>query len=405
MEVKPGYKLTDVGVIPEDWELRSIHEFSAIKTGPFGTLLKASEYSESDGVPLISVGEIRQGFLKITDHTPRISEAITRRLPQYVLRKGDIVFGRKGGVDRSALIEQLQDGWFLGSDGISIRPIQDCNREYVALQLQSARVQGWLLHNAIGTTMPSLNQEILRNAVIAFPPTKAEQEAIAAALSDVDALIAALDRLIAKKRDIKQAAMQELLTGKRRLPGFSGEWAVMRLEDITDCLDNLRIPLNDGQRNQMKGDYPYCGANGVLDYVNDYVIDDDIILMAEDGGYFDEYVYRPIAYRMIGKCWVNNHVHILRAKKEYDQGFIFYCLVHKNILSYLANGTRAKLNKSEMNKIEVLLPFEKDEQASIASVLSDMDAEIAALEARSEKTRALKQGMMQELLTGRIRLV
>ena len=80
-------------------------------------------------------------------------------------------------------------------------------------------------------------------------------------------------------------------------------------------------------------------------------------------------------------------------------------MVHKNILSYLANGTRAKLNKSEMNKIEVLLPFEKDEQASIASVLSDMDAEIAALEARSEKTRALKQGMMQELLTGRIRLV
>ena len=143
----------------------------------------------------------------------------------------------------------------------------------------------------------------------------------------------------------------------------------------------------------------------MLDFVNSYVVDDDIILMAEDGGYFDEYVYRPIAYRMIGKCWVNNHAHILKANAEHDQGFLYYSLVHKNILDYLASGTRAKLNKSEMNKIEVLLPREKNEQTAIAAILSDMDAEIAALEAKLAKARNLKRGMMQELLTGRIRLV
>jgi type I restriction enzyme S subunit len=105
----------------------------------------------------------------------------------------------------------------------------------------------------------------------------------------VDELIGALDQLIAKKRDLKQATMQQLLTGQTRLPGFSGEWDVKTLRESTDCLDSVRVPLNEAQRAQMKGDYPYCGANGVLDFVNGYVIDDDIILIAEDGGYFDEY--------------------------------------------------------------------------------------------------------------------
>jgi type I restriction enzyme S subunit len=292
-EVKPGYKQTEVGFIPEDWEEMSVHEFAAIKTGPFGTLLKAAEYSRGDGVPLISVGEIRQGFLKISDHTPCISEAITRRLPQYVLRKGDIVFGRKGGVDRSALIEQSQDGWFLGSDGISIRPTQDCNHKYVALQLQSARVQGWLLHNAIGTTMPSLNQEILRNVVIAFPPTKDEQRAIAAALSDVDALIAALDRLIAKKRDIKQAAMQELLIGKRRLEGFAGgnrykqaEVGLIPNDWDSDCIENLTTIATGSKNTQDRvddGQYPFFVRSQTVERINSYSFDGEAILAAGDG--------------------------------------------------------------------------------------------------------------------------
>jgi type I restriction enzyme S subunit len=108
---------------------------------------------------------------------------------------------------------------------------------------------------------------------------------------------------------------------------------------------------------------------------------------------------------MKGKCWVNNHAHILKAKPAFDQAFLFYSLVHKNILPFLASGTRAKLNKSELNKIEVRFPTDASEQTAIAKVLSDMDAEIAALEQRHEKTCALKQALMQELLTGKTRLV
>ena len=129
--------------------------------------------------------------------------------------------------------------------------------------------------------------------------------------------------------------MQQLLNEQTRLHGFTRDWCVKALGEIADCLDGLRIPLNEAQRAAMEGDYPYCGANGVLDYVNDFVIDDDIILMAEDGGYFDEYESRSIAYRMTGKCWVNNHAHILKAKSGFDQGFLFYSLVHKNILGQI----------------------------------------------------------------------
>ena len=185
---------------------------------------------------------------------------------------------------------------------------------------------------------------------------------------------------------------------------FSGEWETKRLEEVADCLDNVRVPLNETQRAGMQGPYPYCGANGVLDYVNDYVLDDDVILIAEDGGHFDEFLSRPIAYRMQGKIWVNNHAHILKAKSDYDQGFLYFSLVHKNILSYLSGGTRAKLNKFEMYKIEISVPDDNDEQRSIAEVLSDVDGLINALDALIAKKRAIKQATMQQLLTGKTRL-
>jgi type I restriction enzyme S subunit len=181
-------------------------------------------------------------------------------------------------------------------------------------------------------------------------------------------------------------------------------WVTASLLQIAQCLDNVRVPIKESQRLRMQGDIPYCGANGVLGFVDDYVIDDDIILMAEDGGYFDEYETRPIAYRMKGKCWVNNHAHILKAKPGFDQGFLYFSLVHKNIMPFLASGTRAKLNKSEMEKILVPAPPSEAEQCAIASALSDVDGLLGGLDRLIAKKRDLKQAAMQQLLTGQTRL-
>src|ERR1051326_8577291 len=129
----------------------------SVKTGPFGTTLKAREYSAT-GVPLISVGEVGYGSLIVHDTTPRAPREVVERLPEYVLEAGDIVFGRKGAVDRSALVRPEQAGWFLGSDGIRLRLPKVCDARFMAYQLQSRESRSWLLQHATGTTMASLNQ-------------------------------------------------------------------------------------------------------------------------------------------------------------------------------------------------------------------------------------------------------
>lgn len=182
------------------------------------------------------------------------------------------------------------------------------------------------------------------------------------------------------------------------------DWGVAKLEALTICLDSLRVPLNESQRATRRGDVPYCGANGVLDYVDDFVVDDEIILIAEDGGHFEEHATRPIAYRMSGRCWVNNHAHILKAKAPFDQTYIFYSLVHKDILRYLASGTRAKLNRSELNKIELPSPRTRGEQRAIAEALEGAASLVESMEQLLAKKRAIKQGAMQALLTGAKRL-
>jgi len=398
--VPPGYKQTEVGVILEDWEIIDLGTLSEfITSGSRGW----ARYYSSSGALFIRSQNVRDGQLDFSDSQlvspPHGSEGSRTRV-----KRSDLLITITGNsVGNVALVEKELGEAYISQHVGLVRLQEPLRGQYVCRFLSpGAPGNGQILVSQSGQSKPGLTLKNLQNFWVALPPPS-EQRAIATALSDVDALISGLDRLIAKKRDIKQAAMQQLLTGKQRLPGFDivgatgrsplhtgvrhdipDGWEVKRLGEIVDCLDNLRVPLNESQRDQMRGDYPYCGANGVLDFVNDYVIDDDILLMAEDGGYFDEHSYRPIVYRMVGKCWVNNHAHVLKAKENYDQGYIFYSLVHKNIMSFLASGTRAKLNKSEMNKIEVQLPLKKSEQAAIASILSDMDADHVGSPTRQE---------------------
>jgi len=416
MELKPGYKRTEVGVIPEEWEVHSVREIGEIKTGPFGTLLKAEEYSGSEGVPLISVGEIGVGTFRITERTPLVPASVVQRLPQYVLRTGDIVFGRKGAVDRSAMVEESGNGWFLGSDGMSIRPSSQCHPPYLACQFQRHEVQSWLLQNATGTTMASLNQEILGRVSIPYAPLP-EQRAIAAALSDVDALLAKLDHLIAKKRDLKQAAMQQLLTGKRRLPGFSGEWELKRIGEFTDCTaggtpstlisqywgGSIRW-MNSGELN-LKHVYDVSGRITEAGLANSStnIIPKKCVLIGLAG---QGKTRGTVAMNHVELC-TNQSIAAIFPNSKFSADYLYYNLdARYDELREMSagDGGRGGLNITIIRAI--LVPFPTLlEQTAIATVLSDMDAEIAALEARRDKTRALKQGMMQELLTGRIRLV
>jgi type I restriction enzyme S subunit len=169
--------------------------------------------------------------------------------------------------------------------------------------------------------------------------------------------------------------------------------------ECCDILNNLRIPINDEIRQTMQGNIPYYGANGVQGYIDKYIFDEDLILLAEDGGNFEEYHTKPIAYKISGKSWVNNHAHILRAKQDFNQNYIFYSLVHKNITKYLNSGTRSKLNRSELEKIEIDFPETKGEEDKIADILSTCDAVIEKTQAAIAKYKLIKQGMLHDLFT------
>lgn len=176
-------------------------------------------------------------------------------------------------------------------------------------------------------------------------------------------------------------------------------WEVKTVTQACDILDNQRIPLNDEERQTMKGHIPYYGANAIVDYIDSYLFDEDLILLAEDGGNFDDYENRQIAYKITGKSWVNNHAHIVRPKKKFDFDFIFYSLQHKNITSFIRGGTRSKLNQSDLKAVELLAPISYSEQQKIASILSTLDRTIETTQKLIDKEKMIKNGLMADLLT------
>jgi type I restriction enzyme S subunit len=178
------------------------------------------------------------------------------------------------------------------------------------------------------------------------------------------------------------------------------EWDMTEIESICDILDSQRIPLNEEVRRTMKGEIPYYGANGLVDHVNDYIFEGKLILVAEDGGYFDEYTTRPIAYLVNGKCWVNNHAHVLKVREGdgYSTEYIFYSLEHRNLMPFIKGSTRPKLNQKELREIPIPIP-PLPEQKKIASILSTVDDAIQKTDEIIAKTERLKKGLMQRLLT------
>ena len=264
--------------------------------------------------------------------------------------------------------------------------------------------------------VPGVNRNELHREPVAIPIGESEQRAIAEALSDVDRLLGGLDRLISKKRDLKQAVMQQLLTGQTRLPGFSGDWVVstvgrefeIELGKMLDSERNVGIPK------------PYLGNKAVqwgrIDVTDLQTVPmspDDIVkyrlvkgdLLVCEGG---EVGRAAIWDEPLDECYYQKALHRLRPRRSFNSRFLAALLMHwaerGALTNYVTQTSIAHLPRDKL--LEVPLPMPSDaEQSAIVAVLSDLDTELTAIEARRDKTRALKQAMMQELLTGRTRLV
>ena len=415
--VPAGYKRNDIGVIPWDWSVEAISSVADVKTGPFGSALHERDYVD-DGTPIITVEHLSEHGI-IHQNLPLISDADRSRLKSYGLRAGDIVFSRVGSVDRNSLVSEEEDGWLFSGRLLRIRTSDNTTYPpYLSYHFHSEPFKRRVRGVAVGQTMASLNTQILKAVCVVLPATP-EQRAIAEALSDVDGLLVALEALIAKKRAIKQAAMQQLLTGKTRLPGFCGGWETKRLGDIGPFSKGRGIKREDvsfeglpcvryGELYTRYQNYIMRVASRIPPSValTALPIQTGDLLFAGSGETAEE-IGRCAAYLGKEKAYAGGDIVVL-TPSEQNSVYLGHLMNHPTVVTQKARMGQGDavvhISASNLAQVQIRLP-PLTEQAAIATILSDMDAEIVALERRRDKARAIKQGMMQQLLTGRVRLV
>jgi type I restriction enzyme S subunit len=403
MEMKPGYKQTEVGVIPDDWE---IHKSSDLcERIMVGIVIRPSQYYTRDGVPALRSANIREDGINDIDLV-FISEESNQLLAKSQVREGDVLTVRTGYPGTSAVAEAKHSG----SNCIDIlitRPSSRILPQWLCLWINSPFGKEQVLRNQGGLAQKHFNVSDMRNLVVALPQPK-EQREISRAMCDVDVLINSLEELIEKKRNIKQAAMQELLTGKRRLPGFEGEWEVKRLGEICE-IGIGRTPSRLDERMWGQG-HPWLSIadlqRKVVSESKEQVTETAAALMTivSKGTLLMSFKLSIGRLCFAGCDLFTNEAICSFNRLTANADYLYYALGRTDFSLYGKQAVKGyTLNKESLNLVEVKLPSQ-DEQIAIATVLSDMDTELAALKASRGKARALKQAMMQELLTGRIRL-
>lgn len=409
MVINGDYKYTEIGIIPKDWDC--IHLCS------LGQLLSGLTYTPEDvrdyGLLVLRSSNIQEGRLSFKDNVYvncKIED------DKYV-KQGDLLIcvrnGSRALIGKCALIDRNYNATF----GAFMALFRSQHGKYL-YQLFSNNVIQEQINRNCGATINQITSADFNRFLIAFPRNPKEQAAISEALSDVDNLISSLQKLVEKRKAIKQGAMQELLAGKKRLPGFSGEWSQFRLGEMTEIYSGGTpsttiseywggsIPwMSSGELNNKKiydveGRITQKGMqNSSAHLIPKYCV---LIGLAGQGK-----TRGTAAYNYISLCTNQSIAAIYPNDKKFDSLFLYYIIdsMYESLRELSSgDGGRGGLTKGLISNLEIYMP-EVPEQRAIAQVLSDMDSEIELLEKKLAKYQQIKQGMMQELLTGRIRLV
>ena len=416
--IPQGYKQTEVGVIPLDWEVAQIGEVAS-KVGSGITPTGGERVYKREGRPFLRSQNVGWGGL-LLDDVAFIDDAIHYRFADTEIKNGDVLLNITGAsIGRSAVADARVSGGNVNQHVCIIRSDQSrLVPRYLKCIVLSSLGQRQIDSFQAGGNRQGLNFAQVRSIRLPLPPLT-QQLAISEALSDFDALLGALDRLIAKKRDLKQAAMQQLLTGQTRLPGFTGEWEVKRLGDCLVSrpsygINAAAVPRSDRLPTYVRitditeeGQFvPDPRVSVAASNAGDFYLREGDIVFARTGASVGKsYLYHPNDGELVFAGFL--------IKIRPDPDF----LVPKFLAAVVATGEywnwvrlmsmrsgQPGINGNEFAQLPLCLP-PTEEQAAIAEVLFEMDSELAVLEERSTKTRALKQAMMQELLTGKTRLL
>lgn len=412
MEVRKGYKKTEVGVIPEDWD--------CIQLGNIGDCIIGLTYKPSDvkdyGRLVLRSSNINENRLVFTDNV-YVDIPIKDDL---VVQENDILIcvrnGSRNLIGKCALIDKKSTGQTFGAFMSVFRSIYG---RYLFNCFQSSIIKKQL-NEIMGATINQITNKDLKSFYVPLPNNDEEQQAIAEALSDVDAVVSSLTKLINKKKNIKQGAMKELLTGKKRLEGFTGEWGKVRLGDVGKFISGSGFPLK--YQSSKIDKYPFYKVsdfnnvgNGIYmknanNYINEdvritlsaKVIPKNAIIFAKIGAAIFLERKRIALYEC---CIDNNMMCFVSDSSILNEKFAYYIFQNNNLSDFNNATALPSLNAKAIGELAILVPPTVIEQTAIANILSDMDAEIEALEQKLSKYKAIKQGMMHELLNGRIRLI
>ena len=411
---KLGYVDTDLGVLPADWKVVSVADAGEVVGGR-----QRSPRAQGTPTKYLRVANVFDGYIDTFDVLEMPFTSVEK--VRFRLRVGDILLNEGQSLElvgRSAMFRGSPEDCCFQNTLVRFRVGGQNVPQYLQSVFQRYLHTGVFSTIALQTTsIAHLGTTRFAALLVPLPPTE-EQKAIAGALGDIDALIESLEQLLVKKRQIKQGAMQELLTGQRRLPGFVSEWHVVRLAELADIRSGGTPSTSRSEF--WSGEIPWCTPTDITGLQAGKYLQrtsrtvSALGLAASSAELIPSGSIVMTSRATIGVCAIN--VVPLSTNQGFKNFVPFECVVgeflyylltvqRQRFLSLCAGSTFLEIGKAQLVGYEVRLPVDKSEQFAIAATLSDMDAELAAVEARLAKTRLLKQGVAQALLTGRIRLV
>lgn len=418
--VKEGYKLTEIGVIPENWDCVELPEITSnsstsIKIGPFGSALK-KELLTKNGYKVYGQENIFEKDMTIGDRY--INQEHFNKLKSCEIKTNDFLISMMGTIGKCYIVPKQFEEGIIDSHLIRVRINENkYNLQLLVYLFGSDVVLKQINQLTVGGIMDGLSSKIIKKLYVPMPPPS-EQKAIAQALSDTDELIISLDKLIAKKEAIKQGTMQQLLTGKKRLLGFSGEWEEKRLgkllyEKPKYGINAPATKLEGALPNYLRitditddGYYSKIDRVGVNHTMSDlYQLHEGDIVLARTGASVGKsYLYNENDGKLIYAGFL---IKISPIKEQLNPSYLFQYLKTHNYWKWVQvmsmRSGQPGINGNEYSSMLIPVPPEPEQQA-IAKVLSDMDDEIEVLRTKLSKTKAIKEAMMSELLTGKTRL-
>ncbi|MGQ2924398.1 MAG: restriction endonuclease subunit S [Hydrogenophaga sp.] len=414
--VRAGYEQSELGLIPSDWDIQPLTELA--EKVMVGIASAATHAYRDRGVTMFRNQNIKPGYLDDAD-VLYIAEEYELTFKNKRLKAGDLLTARTGYPGTTSLVPVVHEGAQSFTTLITRPKKTVINSEFLCCFINSEAGQRYFDSAQIGGGQKNVNAAAMKQLPVLVPKNIAEQKAIATALIDADTLIESLEQLLAKKRQIKQGAMQELLTGQRRLPGFSDDWPTLFLGDLGTFLKGSGITREQAQ----SGEIPCVRYGEIYTTHNDHIrtfesgisptvaatatlLRQGDILFAGSGETKED-IGKCVAFLDDFEAYAGGDIVILRPRAS-DPQFLGYALntgeVNRQKASRGQGDAVVHISAAALAQVSVRVP-ERAEQTAIATVFSDMDTEITALEARLSKARHLKQGMAQALLTGRIRLV